>query len=374
MYINIKEIKNKNQLILKAINTFASKYMFTIKNIKLSYIAALIASCVCLMAGLVLFFTVENKVTVGVATVALFLAVYAISYYLFTFYVDRRIKLIYKLIYNTKAGKREETYYKYLLPKKTLNEVGEEVEKWAANYAEVLEQNLKAEQYRREFLQNLSHELKTPTFAIQGFIDILIEENEDHPVQLLYLKKAKRNVSRMVNLLADVDEINKLETGSQKPIYQNFIIQDLIKEVFDDSLTLLQEKQIIANIKKGCEKPISVFADRNKIAQVLTNLVQNAIKYGKQKGSIIAGIYTIDGNKILTEITDDGMGILPEHTSRVFERFYRTDAGRQRNHKGTGLGLAICKHIIEAHQQSIHIRSSIDVGTTVGFTLQKGGL
>lgn len=348
--------------------------MFTIKNIKLSYIAALIASCVCIMAGLVLFFTVENKITVAIATIALFLAVYAVSFYLFTFYVDRRIKLIYKLIYNTKAGKREETYYKYLLPKKTITEVSEEVENWAASYAEVLEQNLKAEQYRREFLQNLSHELKTPTFAIQGFVDILIEENEDHPVQLQFLQKAKRNVSRMVNLLADVDEINKLETGSQKPIYQNFCIQDLIKEVFDDAQSLIQEKLIVASIKKGCEKPITVFADRNKIAQVLTNLVQNAIKYGRQKGTIIAGIYTIDGNKILIEITDDGMGILPEQTNRVFERFYRTEAGRQRNQQGTGLGLAICKHIIEAHQQNIHIRSTIEVGTTVGFTLQKGSV
>lgn len=348
--------------------------MFTIKNIKLSYIAALIASSVCLVAGLVLFFLLDKKTTALIATLALFGLVYAISFYLFTFYVDRRIKLIYKLIYNTKAGKREETYYKYLLPKKTINEVGEEVEKWAASYAEVLEQNLKAEQYRREFLQNLSHELKTPTFAIQGFIDILIEENEDHPVQLLYLQKAQRNVARMVNLLADVDEINKLETGTQKPIFQNFVIQDLIKEVFDDSQIALKEKLIVANIKKGCEKPLTVFADRNKIAQVLINLVQNAIKYGKQKGSIIAGIYTIDGNKILIEITDDGMGILPEHSTRVFERFYRTDAGRQRNQHGTGLGLAICKHIIEAHQQNIHIRSTIEVGTTIGFTLQKGGL
>lgn len=348
--------------------------MFTIKNIKLTYIAALIAICVSLVAGLVLFFAVEKKLTVVISTIALFLVVFAISYYLFTFYVDRRIKLIYKLIYNTKAGKREETYYKYLLPKKTINEVGDEVENWAVSYAEVLEQNVKAEKYKREFLQNLSHELKTPTFAIQGFIDILIEENEDHPVQLAYLQKAKRNVSRMANLLADVDEINKLETGSQRPIFQNFVIQDLIKEVFDDSQNLLREKQIIGSIKKGCEKPITVFADRNKIAQVLTNLVQNAIKYGKQKGNIIAGFYTIDDNKILTEITDDGMGILPEQTSRVFERFYRTEAGRQRNQQGTGLGLAICKHIIEAHQQNIHIRSSIEVGTTVGFTLQKGGV
>ena len=126
---------------------------------------------------------------------------------------------------------------------------------------------------------------------------------------------------------------------------------------------------IKCSIKKGFDFPITVFADKEKTREVLNNLVVNAIKYGKHSGYINAGIYEIDGERILVEISDDGIGIAEEHLSRVFERFYRTDRGRSRNVGGTGLGLAICKHIIEAHGQTIHVRSKVDVGTTFGFTL-----
>ena len=132
----------------------------------------------------------------------------------------------------------------------------------------------------------------------------------------------------------------------------------------------MTERSIKASIKKGCEQPVYVFADKEKIARVLINLVENAIKYGNYGGSIIASVYNTDDRHVLIEISDDGIGIAEEHLSRIFERFYRTDPGRSRNVGGTGLGLSICKHIIEAHGQTIHVRSKTDVGTTIGFTLE----
>jgi two-component system phosphate regulon sensor histidine kinase PhoR len=151
--------------------------------------------------------------------------------------------------------------------------------------------------------------------------------------------------------------------------HDTFIIQDLIREVYESLSIKTASANIRTAIKKGCEKPVIVFADKEKIRQVLINLVDNAIKYGKYGGVIAAGIYKTDEKHVLVEISDDGIGIAEEHLPRIFERFYRTDSGRSRDIGGTGLGLAICKHIIEAHGESIHVRSKPDVGTTVGFTL-----
>jgi two-component system phosphate regulon sensor histidine kinase PhoR len=172
-----------------------------------------------------------------------------------------------------------------------------------------------------------------------------------------------------VTLLNDLDEISQLETGEQQLYKKNFVIQDLIKEVYDSLSIKTSQKNIKSFIKKGCEAPVAVYADKEKIKQVLINLVENACKYGKMNGNIWASIYKTDDEQVLIEISDDGTGIEEEHVPRIFERFYRTDAARSRDKGGTGLGLAICKHIIEAHGQHIHVRSRIDIGTTVGFTL-----
>ena len=286
-------------------------------------------------------------------------------------FVYRKIKLIYKLIYQTKASKREEFYYKNILPQKSIDEVREDVEKWAlqkGSEIEVLQQN---EIYRKEFLQNLSHELKTPIFAIQGYVDTLLNGALENPtVNKKFLSSTSRNVDRLVNLVDDLDEISRLEGGEQLLYTENFMIQDLVKDTYDTLALKAEAKQIRLTIKKGCEVPLTVNADKEKIRQVLINLIDNAIKYGKQNGIIEASAYKIDGKKILIEISDDGAGIAEEHLRRIFERFYRTDTARSRKVGGSGLGLAICKHIIEAHRQVIHVRSAIDVGTTFGFTLR----
>lgn len=346
--------------------------MLNTKNISPKQLAGYTALCIALPIAIGVFF-IRPVWWIGVIS---FLLVLAGSYFLILFtlqqFIYRKIKLIYKFIYQTKASKREEFYYKNILPQKSIDEVSEDVESWAQqkkNEIEVLQAN---EAYRKEFLQNLSHELKTPIFAIQGYVDTLLDgamNNEELGVK--FLNNTSKNVSRLVNLLSDLDEITKLESGEQILYKENFIIQDLIREVFDSLMVLASKRSIKLSIKKGCEFPITVFADKEKIRQVLINLTDNAIKYGKIKGNVTASAYITDEKHVLVEISDDGIGIAEEHIPRISERFYRTDAARSRKEGGSGLGLAICKHIIEAHGQSIHIRSKLDVGTTFGFILQK---
>ncbi len=301
----------------------------------------------------------------------IFLGAYGLILYSLQTFIYRKIKLIYKFIYQTKANKREEFYYKSILPQKSIDEVNEDVETWAEQRKEEIELLQQNEAYRKEFLQNLSHELKTPIFAIQGYVDTLLNGALDKPeVNTKFLQSTSRNIDRLVNLVDDLDAISKLESGEQLLTWDNFIIQDVIKEVYETLSFSADEKQIKCIIKKGCELPLTVYADKEKIRQVFINLVDNAIKYGKQAGIIEASFYKVDGARILIEISDDGTGIAEEHLLRIFERFYRTDLARSRKVGGSGLGLAICKHIIEAHGQSIHVRSKIDVGSTFGFTLQ----
>jgi two-component system, OmpR family, phosphate regulon sensor histidine kinase PhoR len=301
--------------------------------------------------------------------------VFGFSYFLIQLaldkFINRKIKLIYKFIHQTKATRKEEVYFKYILPKKNIDEVQEDVERWGNRQIEEIELLRKNEAFRKEFLQNLSHEFKTPIFAIQGYVDTLLNgAMDDHKVSKRFLENTERNVDRLVNLVNDLDEISKLESGEQLLLKQNFVIQDLIREVFESLSINMQDKNLRTGIKKGCEYPIMVFADKEKIRMVLLNLVENASKYGKLNGSITASVYKTDGRHVLVEITDDGIGIEEEHLQRIFERFYRTDTARSRDKGGTGLGLAICKHIIEAHGQAIHVRSTPDVGTSIGFTLE----
>jgi two-component system phosphate regulon sensor histidine kinase PhoR len=306
----------------------------------------------------------------AIAFGVIFLGTYGLILFMVQEFVYRKIKLIYKLIYQTKANKREEFYYKNILPQKSIDEVRIDVENWGMQkkaQIEILQQN---EAYRKEFLQNLSHELKTPIFAIQGYVDTLLNGALENPaVNKKFLASTSRNIDRLVNLVDDLDEISKLEAGEQLLYTENFVVQDLVKDVFESLALQAESKQIKLMIKKGCEVSLAVYADKEKMRQVFINLIENAIKYGKQNGIVEASAYKIDGKNILIEISDDGFGIGEEHIGRIFERFYRTDTARSRKVGGSGLGLSICKHIIEAHGQAIHVRSTLDVGTTFGFTL-----
>jgi two-component system, OmpR family, phosphate regulon sensor histidine kinase PhoR len=344
--------------------------MFAEKNFSPQQAALVTSIPIGVLSGLSIYMYSELWLPSLIFLVVLTFISYLIIYYTIQRFIYRKIKIIYKLIYQTKASKREEFYYKNILPQKSIEEVNDDVEQWAVQHKEEIEVLRKNEDFRKEFLLNLSHELKTPIFAIQGYVDTLINGAIDNPeVNKKFLNNASKNIDRLVNLVDDLDEITKLESGEQLLYKQNFIIQDVIKEVFESLSIKANEKKIKYFIKKGCEVPLTVFADKEKIRQVLINLADNAIKYGKQNGTIEGSTYKIDGRKILIEISDDGHGITDEHLPRIFERFYRTDLARTRKIGGSGLGLSIAKHIIEAHGETIHVRSKTDVGTTFGFTL-----
>jgi two-component system phosphate regulon sensor histidine kinase PhoR len=343
------------------------------KNLPPSKLAFFSALIIALPLGLFTFVLEPNWIISLLSTCVIFLCCFSLIYYILQNFIYRQIKLIYKLISHTKASKREEFYYKHILPQKSIDEVREDVVKWASHRKkeiEVLQQN---EVFRREFLQNLSHELKTPIFAIQGYVETLLGGAiHNQEVNTKFLQSSSRNIERLVNLVDDLDEISKLESGELILNQQSFVIQDLIKDVYDSLYIKSSEKHISCVVKKGCEMPLMVSADKEKIRQVLINLVDNAIKYGKVNGNIEASFYKVERTHVLIEISDDGSGIAEEHRLRIFERFYRTDSARSRKIGGSGLGLSICKHIIEAHNQSIHVRSTVDVGTTFGFSLPVG--
>ncbi len=344
--------------------------MLSTKNFSPQQLAALTALALSVPIALGIFVFKPVWWIAALSLVVIYLGSFGLILYTLQTFIYRKIKLIYKLIYQTKASKREEFYYKNILPQKSIDEVREDVESWAMQRKaeiEILQQN---EAFRKEFLQNMSHELKTPIFAIQGYVDTLLAGAlHNEAVNEKFLQSAARNVDRLVNLVDDLDEISKLESGQQALHPTNFVINELYREVADSLMIKCKDKNIKCVIKKGCEVPLNVFADKEKIRQVLINLVDNSIKYGSYNGTVEASFYNVDGRNVLIEISDDGYGITEEHLPRIFERFYRTDLARSRKEGGSGLGLAICKHIIEAHGQAIHVRSKVDVGTTIGFSL-----
>ncbi len=301
-----------------------------------------------------------------------FIIIYSLYYYTLQRFIYRKIKLIYKFIYQTKATKKEEIFYKHILPQKSIEEVSEDVEKWALQRKqeiEVLQQN---EKFRKEFLMNLAHELRTPIFSVQGYVDTLLNGAlEDENVNRKFLSNTSKSIDRLVRLVDDLDEISKLESGKIPIIQESFVIQDLISDVYEEFSLKAKERNTELLFKKGTERPIWVHADMPKIKQVLVNLIENALKYGNDGGTITSGCYVVDEKSIYVEISDNGPGISEEHLPRIFERFYRADRSRARAIGGTGLGLAIVKHIIEAHSQTVNVRSKLGVGSSFGFTLDK---
>jgi two-component system phosphate regulon sensor histidine kinase PhoR len=344
--------------------------MFKEKNLTPKQLAALTALLLASLIALSIFMLFSNAKLCITYFIVSFISIYFLMGQLLEYFIYRKIKLIYKLISQTKASKREEAYQKYVLPKKGIDDVRDDVEQWAAQKTKEIQDLQSNEAFRKEFLQNLSHEIKTPIFAIQGYLELLGDGAMDEPVTgKKFVQQAQSNVQRLVQLLSDVDAITNLEINKDPILKQSFIIQDIINEAINNLSIKRIKKNIQFQFKKGSESPVYVFADKNKIYQVVVNILSNATKYGKIDGQITASIYKMEDEKILIEIGDDGIGIDEEHLPRLFERFYRTDDARAREIGGTGLGLAICKHIVEAHGETIHVRSKVNVGTTFGFTL-----
>lgn len=330
-----------------------------------SFIIALVSS------AMVAFFT-TNILYCSITFITIGLTAFFLINYVLQEFIYRKVKLIYKFISNTKATQREEFFNQEILPQKSLDEVKEEVAKWAEDRKGEIERLESNEQFRKEFLMNLAHELKTPIFTTQGYIDTLLDGAiHDGAVNQQFLQNASKSIDRLADLVSDLDEISKLESNRIPIIKQEFIIQDLIRDVFEELSQKASFKKIKFSIKAGCQSPVEVFADKQKIKQVLVNLIENSVKYGRENGETTAGIYEMDNKTVFIEITDNGSGISEDQVPRVFERFYRTDTARSRSEGGTGLGLAIVKHIIEAHNHTVNCRSTIDVGSSFGFTLDK---
>ncbi|MDZ7692091.1 MAG: ATP-binding protein [Balneolaceae bacterium] len=229
------------------------------------------------------------------------------------------------------------------------------------------------ENYRKEFIGDISHELKTPIFAIQGFIETLLNGAiDDGEVNRQFLKKAMRNVNRLIFLTKDLMEISKLETGELKSAVQDIHLREVVTDV-TESLQYKAQKENVSLHFKDFDKNLLVNADRNQIKQVLINLIENAIKYNKPGGSVSVGIepYPKDEEKVLVYVQDTGIGIEQKYIDRVTERFFRVDKSRSREKGGTGLGLAIVKHIMEAHGERFFIESTPNVGSKFSFTLTK---
>jgi two-component system phosphate regulon sensor histidine kinase PhoR len=294
------------------------------------------------------------------------LVVFILFYALLKNFIQNRLHLIYKSI----QTKQQVVPFKGSTIDNLISTVEIDVRNWQKNKNKEITKLRDQEQFRREFLGNLAHELKTPVFAVQGYILTLIEGGiDDQQVNMQFLERASRATDRIVNILEDLDQIAKLEVDALKIEMRSFEIIDLIKEIVETLELKAKEKNISLRFHNDLSS-IYVTADRNKISQVLTNLINNAISYGKIDGEVVISAVPID-DLVTIEVKDNGIGIDTEHFPRLFERFYRVEKSRNRNEGGTGLGLAIVKHIIESHQQSINVRSSIGIGSTFSFSLKK---
>ncbi len=346
------------------------------KNITPKQLAVRIAFAVALSigitGGILLYLPFESK---WIKALLIFVVAFSASYYFFLLalekFIYRKIKLIYKTIHNLKLRKNEKADL-IDLDKDILTEVRQDVLEWDKKNKEEIERLKDMEDYRRQFVGNVAHELKTPIFSIQGYLLTLLEGGlEDPDINRKFLEKAEKSVDRMIRIIQDLDDITKIEAGKITMNIANIDIVALAK----DAIHQLEHKakkndiQLVLDEKEH-NKPILVQGDYDRLMQVFINLIDNSLNYGKPGGTTRVKFYDMDEN-ILVEISDNGIGIEPEHLPHIFERFYRTDKSRARKSGGTGLGLAIVKHIIEAHNQTINVRSSPDVGTTFSFTLKK---
>jgi len=247
-----------------------------------------------------------------------------------------------------------------------------ELDKYARDKKLEIESLKIREEYRKDYLGNVSHELKTPLFTIQGYISTLLDGAiNDKNVRDKYLKQAEKGVERLTYIVKDLDMITKLEAGDLRLNIETFDIVKLIENVFELLEIKAAKKKITLTLDTDYRKPIIVKADRDRIQQVVTNLVVNSIKYGRQNGTTEISIENLIKNKVIVRVADNGEGIKSENIPRLFERFYRVDQTGSRKEGGSGLGLSIVKHIIEAHKEKIYVESSLEIGSEFSFTLEK---
>lgn len=299
------------------------------------------------------------------------LTVYTFSFFVIQYRVEHFIYRRVKKIYDD-VSLLESTSYVNKPITTDMETLTREVKKFATDKKMEIEMLKVREEYRREFLGNVSHELKTPLFTVQGYLSTLLDGAiNDKTVRKKYLKRAEKGVERLIYIVEDLDMITKLEVGDLNLEFSEFDIVELIQNVFDLLELKADKKKITLAFNNYHIQPISVFGDKDKIQQVVENLIVNSIKYGKKEGATEVAIVNLTNEKVLIRITDNGEGIEKQNIPRLFERFYRVDKSGSRTEGGSGLGLAIVKHIIEAHNEKIYVESEFGIGSEFSFTLNK---
>jgi len=340
-------------------------------NLSISIIAGLIIATIVAMSSNVL----SNIEDSFMLSIVVWLILFLISFFTFLILTQRfiynQLQKILLQIQTYRAIKIDAN--SSLLKNNLLEELNIALLNWFEERKNEMEGLHKLETYRREFLGNVSHELKTPIFNIQGYILTLLGGGlEDPNINKKYLERAEKSVDRMIGIVEDLEAISQLETGELLLKEEPFDILTTLEDVFETLEIKATKKGIMLSIEYNFMETISVYADQYRIRQVLSNLIENSIKYGKEYGETKVHLYNLE-NMLRIEIADNGIGIEKEHLPRLFERFYRVDKSRSRGQGGTGLGLAIVKHIIEAHNQTINVTSLINEGSVFSFTLKKAG-
>jgi two-component system, OmpR family, phosphate regulon sensor histidine kinase PhoR len=334
---------------------------------------------IALLSALVsgLFFLVFGLINGGIywwlgllGILSVFTLVYFLVRNVLRDFIFEKIVPIYKAI--QKQHVSDEEMQKLLGYNDMVAQARNDVLDWGRERAGEIEQLKSLETYRKEFLGNVSHELKTPIFNIQGYVLTLLDGGIDDPeVNKLYLERTEKSINRLISIVEDLESISRLESGDLKLEFEHFDIIQLFEEVFEMQDMRAHKHDITLSFNHRYDKALMVYADRNRILEVVNNLVVNSIKYGNKHGRTIVSFSDLVDN-VMIEISDNGIGISEKDISRIFERFYRVDKSRSREQGGTGLGLSIAKHIIEAHKQTIRVRSTPGAGTTFTFTLQHG--
>lgn len=305
-----------------------------------------------------------------------FLLIFAILCLVTSFFIiqHRVEKFIYqrvKKIYDDVSLLDASTFDKHPITT-DMETLTKEVERFAENKKLEIETLKVRENYRKEFMGNVSHELKTPLFTVQGYILTLLDgAMKDKTVRRKYLQRANKGVERLIYIVKDLDMITRLEVGDLNLNIETFNIIELVQNVFDLLEMKAAKKNITLTFDLEYNESIMVNADRERIQQVLTNLVENSIKYGKPEGTTEVSIEDLILNKVIVRVTDNGEGIDDEHIPRLFERFFRVDKSGSRKEGGSGLGLAIVKHLVEAHNEKIYVESELGIGSEFSFTLEK---
>jgi two-component system, OmpR family, phosphate regulon sensor histidine kinase PhoR len=337
-----------------------------------SYLTAIVVTLLVLVVMLLGQFAFGYEFQMGwyiVLVLVVFVSSFLASNYFFGRFVYQKIKLIYKMIYRVKSPVRDKN--KNRISDNVISLIESDVKNWSELNRREIDELRHKETYRKEFLGDVTHELKTPVYNIQGFLETLIDGGiHDEKVLVDYLQRASRNVDRLSKIIGEMDLISKMENERIHFDSEQFELNEMVAEIFQSIELRAAERKITLNIKESFKKDIDVLGDKTKIRQVISNIVVNSLKYGKEGGLTNVSFFDVD-DKVLIEITDNGIGIDKEHLPHIFTRFYRADRDRSRETGGSGLGLAIVKHIVEGHNQTLNVRSTLGVGTTFGFTLQK---